>query len=520
MPLLGAVAWPLTQSVGPVHTFDILATVSIAASGASMVVLLRHWSFWWPAAFLGGLLFACSPYVVAEGLGGRLHLMINFLIPLIVLVFDKLLRDDQATVWRFGVALGVLVAAEVLISEETLFILGCSLALTLIMTYVARGLSRGRIHIRFDRLAQGTVCGLVVAMLLCAYPIFVQLGGKYRVHGPVQSAAQLALFSSDLVSPVVPGQNQWLDFHAASDLSSHFATGYAAEVTTYLGLPLIVLMLLGIFVARRRRGLFWLLSGLGCVSFVLTLGPRLIVANHQTWFPLPDAALAHLPGFENVVPSRYAAVLMFTSAAILALVISEIRSGLNSKRPARSFTGSRFGGPLALLVGAAVLIPLIPSWPYGSVPANVPTFFTSPAIRQLVPAASVALVYPIPRAQYDQAMLWQAESGMRFRQPGAYAVAPSSTGTATFYAYQTALEGCVDSVYSGGSVAANCQSQAIRNNLRRLSIKSIIIPMDQPYAATVSAYFQLLFCEVPFSTGGVHFWRIDPGQANRLGSCP
>ena len=92
MPLLGVIAGPLTNVFGPVHTYAIMATTAMAATGASMVILLRYWEVWWPACWLGGLLFAFSPYMVAEAIGGRLHLIANFLLPLIVLWYDRILR--------------------------------------------------------------------------------------------------------------------------------------------------------------------------------------------------------------------------------------------------------------------------------------------------------------------------------------------------------------------------------------------------------------------------------------------
>jgi hypothetical protein len=76
------------------------------------------------------------------------------------------------------------------------------------------------------------------------------------------------------------------------------------------------------------------------------------------------------------------------------------------------------------------LVPLIPSFPYHEVPTEVPAFFTSPAVAR-IPAGSVLLAYPYPYTPDDQAMLWGAVAGMRFRIIGGQAATPGRDGRTT-----------------------------------------------------------------------------------------
>ncbi len=87
MPLLGVLGMPVTLLAGPVATFNLLLRLGLAASGASMFGVLRRYVSWWPAAFLGGLMFAFSPYLADQA---ARHLFLSFvpLVPLFIPLLD------------------------------------------------------------------------------------------------------------------------------------------------------------------------------------------------------------------------------------------------------------------------------------------------------------------------------------------------------------------------------------------------------------------------------------------------
>src|SRR5207245_10635262 len=80
---------------------------------------------------------------------------------------------------------------------------------------------------------------------------------------------------------------------------------------------------------------------------------------------------------------------------------------------------------LALALACLAVVPLIPRQPFPTMPLAVPSFFTTPALVNEIPAGSVALVAPFA---YDWRlavpMLWQSEAGMRFRMPEGFAWIP------------------------------------------------------------------------------------------------
>ena len=95
VPALGALASPLTETIGVVHTLTILLTVSLALSASTMFLLLRRWTRWWPVAWLGGLAYGFSTFALTESASGRVIFAFDaYLPPLIVLVIDKMIRKE------------------------------------------------------------------------------------------------------------------------------------------------------------------------------------------------------------------------------------------------------------------------------------------------------------------------------------------------------------------------------------------------------------------------------------------
>ena len=118
-PLLSFIAIPAVLTIGPVASYILLLVAGFALSALAMYVLLRRWVRWSLAAFIGGLLYGFSPYMIGQGWG---HLFLIFvpIPPLIFLVLDEILVRQSHNVRWLGVALGALAAAQYYISPEVL----------------------------------------------------------------------------------------------------------------------------------------------------------------------------------------------------------------------------------------------------------------------------------------------------------------------------------------------------------------------------------------------------------------
>ena len=67
MLALGVLFMPITKLFGPVVTWNIALRLAVALSASSMCLVLRRWTTWWPAAFVGGLIYGFSAYIAFYG---------------------------------------------------------------------------------------------------------------------------------------------------------------------------------------------------------------------------------------------------------------------------------------------------------------------------------------------------------------------------------------------------------------------------------------------------------------------
>ena len=106
-----------------------------------MFVVLRRWVRWLPAAYVGGLLYGFSPFVLASLEYGHLMTAALMLLPLILAVLDEILVRQRHSARRAGVALGLLVFAQFFLSAELLVVVVLlsvfSVAVLVVTAYVA-----------------------------------------------------------------------------------------------------------------------------------------------------------------------------------------------------------------------------------------------------------------------------------------------------------------------------------------------------------------------------------------------
>ena len=109
---LGVVLAPVTWLFGPIATLNVALTLSPFLSALAMYVLLRRWVSWAPAAFVGGLLYGFSPFVVISLTDAHLMLGHRRRAPLLVLCLDELFVRQRWRPWVTGLAIGVLALVQ------------------------------------------------------------------------------------------------------------------------------------------------------------------------------------------------------------------------------------------------------------------------------------------------------------------------------------------------------------------------------------------------------------------------
>ena len=106
MPLAGAIATPITLLFGPITTFNVVFSLAFAGSATAMFFVLRRFTTWMVAAFIGGLLYGFCPYMVGQG-EGHIFLMLAAVPPVMLLLLDEIIVRQRARWWIMGLLLGL-----------------------------------------------------------------------------------------------------------------------------------------------------------------------------------------------------------------------------------------------------------------------------------------------------------------------------------------------------------------------------------------------------------------------------
>ncbi len=512
MPLLGLVMTPVTLAAGPIVSLSILGWLAMPLSASSMYGVLRRWTSWRPAAIAGGLLYGFSPYMSAQA-GAHLNLAFVPLPPLIVLAAVEVVVR-RVHVRRWGWILGGLVAAQYLISTEVL-------AMTALMVAVcglAMALARPRdVRPALRAAAPGLARAAGVVVVACAYPVGVMLAGPLRWHFSGTLVAQDP-YRSDLLSAVLPTSTMAVAPSHWARIADSFVLTNSSENDGYLGIPLLAVCA-WITVRLWRDPWIRLCALAAAVAWLLSLGPALLVRGHATGVPLPFALLTHVPLVSMVLPVRLSLLCDLFVALLVALGADRLRAPVRARPRARRRAWSV---ALAAVAAVAVAVTLLPRWPLGTAPVDVPAFFTSAQVDR-VPERSVVLTYPYAQPGRARPMVWQAVAGMRFRILGGSAYRPSAGGDGTLFpdtldppAVEQFL---VDEV--GGLPFlpptpvpvpdAAGMTADIRQVITRYGVSTVLVQTSAPHAAVVVAAFTRALGPPTVVSGGIAAW-FDAGR--------
>jgi hypothetical protein len=506
MPLLGVLGAPITFLFGPIATLNVMMAVAFSGSAMAFFVMARAFTRWWPVAFVGGLLYGFSPFAVAEGTA-HLFLVFNVVPPLIVLVIQRFARADFRSPWRYGLALGGCYLAQFYISTEAFASL---VVVSLVAAVVGAALLIRHFELDLAKITRMAAVAAVVAILGVGYGAWVALEGPQHIHGPAQSAVAIAGLSSDPAGLVVPTENQHFTFDEATlgdsyvaqrDAHWHVVLDSTLENGTYVGIPLLLILVVGIIVLRRNR-LAVFAAIMAGITLLVSMGSYLHVDGRKTAVPLPYDVLAHLPLFDSGAASRYACLFWLFAAILLVLALDWVYAWCAPR------IGALWSAIVCLLVAAFAVVPLVPAWPYAASAAAVPAWFTSTA--RALPAGTTAVIFPSANPSDSSAMLWQAMSDMTFRMPGGYAVFASGPhGTASFYAQPSILENAMTACVMGAQPLIS--PEETRAVLRDWKASYVVVAHGTTGATCATKLFDRAL-GAHHSEGGVSVWTTKTAQ--------
>ncbi|MFB9234170.1 hypothetical protein ACFFWC_01250 [Plantactinospora siamensis] len=489
---LGIPLTPVTLAWGPAASVLVIMVLALAGTATAWYfVLTRYLTDSRPAAFVGAALCGFAPGLV-EQTDGHLHFGAEFLVPLILAAALRL--GYTARPVRGGVVLGLLIAYQVFIGEEVLFLaaLACAVWVVAWAAFRPREVAR-----RWRPFALGAGTALLVALVLIAYPLYVQFTGpgSYKhVPGIQNYGADLASFVA--YSPHSLGG----DPHAPLRLARNWT-----ELNTFFGWPL--LLATAVIVGWLRRRLVVRLAAVVLVVLaVLSLGHELLINDRHTGIALPWALVMNAPLFESVVTSRLGVLIAAAIGVIVTMALTELHRRSDLARPLRV--------ALAVLL-AGTLLPLIPRPLAVTRATPVPAALADGHWRSYLGEDEALLPVPPVQSEVVRAMSWSADETLGFKVTHGYILGPDPVrgdGWAQFHTDPDATDALLLSVDKTGQPirVTDAQRAQARVDLATRNVGLLTLVATRPHADALKATVDGLIGRPGVRVGGTWLWDVNP----------
>lgn len=491
IPLFGIAAIPLTATLGPIATFNLLTLLCPALAAWSAFLLCRYVSSSSSAALIGGYVFGFSPWMLSHLLG-HLTVLMMFPAPLMVLVMLRRLHDEISA-RTFAITLSILLVAQFLcwpeaVATESLFG-GVAIAIAWMTAPQWRG--------RLLGLISPTICAYVAsAVLLSPYLYYFFAFGQ-----PAFPRGLKQLVSVHPLNFLIPSTTNLLG--TLSWIRALSIGGHIYEAGSYIALPML-LIVVGFARSHWHDWRARLLVTLLVVVSVASLGAALNIRNHRS-IPMPWALLAHLPLMDKALPARVSGYSFLIMGIILSLWLSEdaIRKSIR-------------------LVGAcAVVIFTLPnlSASFWATPVDTPTFFSTRIYTRYIAPGDNVLI--LPYGAVGNSNIWQAASGMYFRMAGGYLGQPPIPAEyLPYFSIVYDLFTLAESPFASEMLKTFLVQKKVNEivvadegaHLWRNSLKSgLLFPVSTELDSDERIVIRSLFATLgvtPIQVGGVSFYRV------------
>jgi len=520
MLLPGVLLAPVTLLFGPQSALTLFMTAGFAGSATAMFAVLRRWDASTACAALGGAVYGFSPALLHSAIG---HYDLQFAVfpPLIIDVGLRLALGRVSAV-RGGLWLGLLVTAQLFITEETL--LGTAIAGIVLAAVVA--VSRPRAVARkLAALAGGLGIAACVVGVIAGYPLWVQFFGPLHQHG---SPFTPDFFKNDLSTFVVP--SSYLLFHTEGSAAEALRyQGHLPEYLGYLGWPLLIAAAAAVVGFWRRLPVR--AAGVACLVLgVFSLGGTLLFGGHEhVAIKLPWYWLQGLPVLSAALPDRFSIEANGAAAALLAFAADAAVPAFAARRLPNLAAGWR---PAAVVLSCAILavLPVVPAPLPAAAATPLPPGWSAVFTSLRLPASAHVLVVPIPMSTFTEPLRWQADTGEPGSLVGGYFMGPAwngrgyidGSGTPATGLYLNAMwlksiQGLPKSLAVGVPQSAYPASEsfvgikAVTDTAMRAQIAAwratVVVAVAKP-DSVLGHYLTVLFGRPSAAAGDVLAWRV------------
>ena len=306
-------AVPLQWLCSAWTTYNILILATFATAGWGMFLLARYLTGDGRAAWIAGLIYAFSPYMLTRSLS-HFNCLSSEWIPLYVLCLIRLVETkDQC--WAWGGGLCLLLTAY------------CDYYYLIYLTLFTAFYLGWRSYRDRSKVLNGTFLthfALMGAIAAIGFAPILWVLFETAQSGYIYGGASSAKLGADLLAFVTPPPGSLLYGDVGAEAYKVFSGGNAVEATVFSGY--VVLGLLVVCVLRLRgeeavRGWLWL----ALAFFLLSLGPLLHIGGDFVFalgegrfaVPLPYALVRYVPLIKGArVAARFDIMVMLGLAVL------------------------------------------------------------------------------------------------------------------------------------------------------------------------------------------------------------
>lgn len=391
IPGLSLATTPLTETLGPVASFNVVQLLSPALTAVGIYLLVDRLTGSWLSAVLSGYLVGFSAYMQGHLAGSHPNLVGVFLIPFGVYIGQ--LYHQKAIQKPITISIiTVLLLLQFTISTEiftSLYVLSIVTLLVLALFYPVDARRLGNVWLFSSLIALCLLTPLLIYMLL---------------HSPPRTPPNSPLvYSNDLLNIIIPTRLTLIGGSTFSSLSQNYK-GNLYEQNAYLSVPILMICL---FYTWRywRRSSTKITSLLLIVSTCLSFGPFLHIDGRMI-APLPWVLALVIPFVSYLLPARLIFYSTIASAVLFGYWFSTC------------CTSARW----RCIVTLGIIVIFLPNFSLGQGywwdTIDVPSFFTDGDVaKTLVKSETVFLV---PDAFNGTGMLETTLAGSQFRLAGGY----------------------------------------------------------------------------------------------------